>query len=127
MTRAIVLVCAAGLLVGIVPVLGSPVSGPYREPQRQGRKASKLEVGSPYEFKDIFRANQRASVIVEGDHNPVMNLTLKVFDPAGNLVAADTAGGDMVAVSWYPPRTQEYRISISGDGQEFNALEIFVK
>jgi hypothetical protein len=84
-------------------------------------------VGETYEFRDVFRANQRACVIVEGDHNPTMNLQIKVFDTAGSLVAADTGGGDFIAVMWYPPRTQEYRIAITGDGQQYNDLDIVVK
>jgi len=114
-------------LLAIGPVQSSPLRGHYREPQLRNEKRGRLQVGATYEFRDTFRANQRACVIVEGDHKPPMNLTIKVHDLAGNLVAGDNAGGDFVAVMWYPPRTQEYRIAITGDGNDFNDLDIVVK
>src|SRR5208337_2023387 len=108
MTRGVVLAILGLLFLNIGPLQSSALRGHYREPRLKNEKRGRLHAGAAYEFRDTFRANQRACVIVEGDHNPPMNLTIKVFDVAGNLVAADGSGGDFVAVMWYPPRTQEY-------------------
>jgi hypothetical protein len=115
------------LFLNIGPLHSSALRGHYREPRLKNEKRGRLHAGSAYEFRDRFLANQRACVIVEGDHNPPMNLTIKVFDAAGNQVAADSAGGDFVAAMWYPPQTQVYLISITCDGNDYNDLDIVVK
>ena len=80
-----------------------------------------------YSFTDTFRGNERACVIIEGDHKPVMDLRVVVKDKYNNVVAQDVAGGDFVSAIWYPPRTQEYTITISGNGSVENYLYIVVK
>jgi hypothetical protein len=128
MTRCTILAFLGLLFLGVGPLQSSATRGHYREPSlNRKEKRGKLPAGEAYEFRDTFRANQRACVIVEGDHNPPMNLTVKVFDAAGNLVAVDSSGGDFVAVMWYPPRMQDYRISITSDGNDYNDLDIVVK
>jgi hypothetical protein len=126
MTKHLLLAILGLVLLGMSPGQSSPLRGHYREAHLRNEKRSRLKVGGTYEFRDTFHANQRACVIVEGDHKPIMNLTVKVFDAAGNQVASDT-GGDILAVMWYPPRTQDYVVSITGDGDEYNDLDIVVK
>jgi hypothetical protein len=122
-----------GLLVLCAePVQTSPVVGPFRE-QNEGESRRRLEPKDRIRFPCKFVGNERACVIVEGDHDPVMKLVLKVFDSSDKLVAED-AGGDILAVAWYPPRTQEYFIEITQDPTDktqfkggYNALIIVVK
>jgi hypothetical protein len=86
-----------------------------------------VEAGKTYDFYDVFRGNQRACVIVEGDHRDQRgSLTLKVTDGTGNFVASD-GGGDCLAVIWYPSKNQRYRISITNNGASANQLDIVVK
>jgi hypothetical protein len=127
MTRGVILAILCLLFFNIGPLQSSSVRGHYREPRLKNEKRGRLHAGETYEFRDTFRANQRACVIVEGDHNPPVNLTVKVFDVGGNQVAADSGGGDFVAVMWYPPRAQEYRIRITSNGNDYNDLDIVVK
>jgi len=126
MAKCLVFAIFSIVLLGMGSVQSSPLRGHYREAQLTNDKRRRLQVGSAYEFRDTFRANQRACVIVEGDHKPPTNLTIKVFDAAGNQVASDS-GGDILAVMWYPPRTQDYVVSITGDGDQYNDLDIVVK
>jgi hypothetical protein len=117
------------VLLSVGGALSSPVKGQRRQPHDEGAKnrRGRLEPGVPYNFREAFYGNQRACVMVEGDHNPVMNLKLVVRDAKGNVVAEDRGPGDFVAVSWYPPRTQLYLISITGDGDVVNLIDVVVK
>jgi hypothetical protein len=78
-------------------------------------------------YQGEFRAGQRACVIVMGDHDPVVNLGLFVYDANGNLVARDEGGGDFVAVIWYPPRTATYRVKLKNPGTEWNKCWVSVQ
>jgi hypothetical protein len=126
-TKAVVTVSLSLLLLWIGVAWSSSIRGHYREAHLKEEKFARLRAGGTYEFVDVFRGNQRACVIIEGDHNPIINLTVKVFDSAGKEVAVDNGGGDVIAAMWYPPRTQEYRVVVGGDGAEFNDLDIVVK
>jgi hypothetical protein len=126
MAKGVVLAMLGLVLLCIGQLQSSPLRGHYREQRLKNEKRARLSAGTSYDFRDSFRANQRACVIVEGDHNPPTNLTIKVFDSAGNLVASDNKG-DFLAAIWYPSRTQEYLVSITSDGSEFNDLDIVVK
>jgi len=128
MLRGLFLAILGFLLLGVGPALSGPVRGHYRISRvDENGRPNRLEMNQTYTIRETFKANERACVIIEGDHNPVANITLKVHDANGKLVAADTAGGDIVATTWYPPRTQQYTISITSDGKDFNVLEIVVK
>jgi hypothetical protein len=126
MAKAVILAILGIVFLSIGPLQSSPLRGHYREQRLKNEKHARLSAGATYDFRDSFRANQRACVIVEGDHNPKVNLTVKVFDSSGNLVASDNKG-DFLAAIWYPSRTQEYLVSITSDGSEFNDLDIVVK
>jgi hypothetical protein len=129
MTRKVTLAILGILLLAAGSADSGPLGGPYQEPKRRGyeKGRGKLEAGQVYQFRDVFRGNQRACVIVEGDHEPVMNLKLQVFDGQNQLVAQDVAGGDIVAVIWYPPKTQTYTITVTSNGNTWNGLDIVVK
>src|SRR3954468_12414423 len=96
--------------------LAGPVDGPTTE---------KLEVPSSRpnavgeaDLTRVFRGGQRATVVVIGDHNPVADLEVRVYevkgDSEGKLIAHDggKASRDIVGVSWVPARTGPYRIVI---------------
>src|SRR4051812_43121110 len=61
-----------------------------------------------------FKGGERACVVVMGDHNPILPITVEIFDEKGHPVAQDepakgvdepkTPGNDIAAVFWYPPR-----------------------
>jgi hypothetical protein len=111
------------LLLGTAPARPGPVTGGYRDPE----KRLKVEPKQPYSYRETFIANERACVMVEGDHKPPMNLTLKIFDRTGKLVAENT-GHDLAVVTWYPPRTEQYTITIAHDHEtEWNGVDMVVK
>jgi hypothetical protein len=127
MFRVILLTLLAVLLLATAPAETSPVAGPYREAHSRNQKLTRVEPGRPYTFKEKFFGNERACVILLGDRKPRMNLTVKVFDRTGQLVVEDS-GGDFLAVIWYPPRTEEYTITISHDhATEWNGVDVVVK
>jgi hypothetical protein len=82
------------------------------------------------QFIKTYAADQRACVVVIGDHNPVVDLEIKVYDSKNQLIAADRGQGsarDFVAVMWYPPRQETYRIEVCSYGQEYNQCSIAFK
>jgi hypothetical protein len=115
------------LIIGAAKA-GPTIGGHYREQFRGKLDRRVLAEGNSYEFREDFRANERACVIVEGDQvEKSAKLSLEVFDAAGKLVAADTAGGNCVVAIWFPPRTQQYRIAIKNGGSHPHRLDIVVK
>jgi hypothetical protein len=82
-----------------------------------------------------FRGGERACVIVMGDHDPVMSITVEVYElrslesgKDGKPVArADSGRGDLVSVIWYPPRDEEYVIIVYTDGRVYNDCYISIK
>jgi hypothetical protein len=76
---------------------------------------------------EIFKGGERACVIVEGDHKPVINLVLEVRDAENKLVARDNAGGDICAVIWYPPRTGAYTIWLENKQNDYNIITLVVQ
>jgi hypothetical protein len=109
---------------------GEPVRGSRGFVQRLGGAAlgndGKLAPGTA-DFQEAFRGGRRACVIVKGDHRPVVDLALSVYDANGRLVAKDEGRGDFVAAVWYPPRDATYRIVIHNPGKEYNDCYIVVK
>jgi hypothetical protein len=65
-----------------------------------------------------FEGGRPARVILVGDHKPVADLEIFVFEVSekgdGKLVAHDGGPeqGDRLGVVWYPPRTGNYRIVV---------------
>lgn len=81
-------------------------------------------------FTKAYVAGQRACVVVIGDHNPIVDVEVKVYDEKNQLVAQDRGQGkakDFVAVMWYPPRQETYRIEVCSYGKEFNKCSIAFK
>src|SRR5437764_1261501 len=125
MCRTAMLAVAAAVLLGVAPTAGSPVKGHYREPpavSQQGPDRAVLNPLSSYTFTDTFRGNERACIVIEGDHKPVMDLKVTVRDELNNVVAQDLAGGDFVSAIWYPTQTQRYTVTITGNGSVENYL-----
>jgi hypothetical protein len=113
------LVVAGMIAIGVAAVLrAEPVGGPqyveaFRVPATKGS-----EIG---EAEQVFRfeGGKPARVILIGDHNPVADLEIFVFEVSekgvdGKLVAHDGGPeqGDRLGVVWYPPRTGNYRIVV---------------
>ena len=129
-----------GLLVGVLLLAlvgggrGGPVEGPdwFRKRVEKGIVSGGrvTEPGSQV-FSKTFAAGRRACVIAVGDHKPVVELSVEVFDSQGKLVAKDSGGEgearDFVAAIWYPPREETYRILIKSYGEEYNDVAIAVK
>jgi hypothetical protein len=121
MKRMLLLAVLASVLAIPGPGAGSPVEGKHS----LGRQ--RIPEGARARIDKEFRGGERACVIVKGDHDPVVDLELSVYDQKGNLVAEDKGGGDFVAVIWYPPRNAVYRIQIVNPGQAYNDLYISLK
>ena len=98
-----------------------------------GSSATRPEVGSaPWTTTRNFRGGERACVFAFGDHKPVVNLHLLVYEvKSGSLVAEDKANnslvGDYVGVVWYPPRTGDYKIELRNPGAEVNKCYVAIK
>jgi hypothetical protein len=81
-------------------------------------------------FSKVFAAGQRACVVVIGDHKPVVDLEIKIYDAKKNLVAhvrGQEPARDFVAVMWYPPRQEKYQIVINSYGKVHNECSIAIK
>jgi hypothetical protein len=100
---------------------GSPLEGKISLGVQRVAKQGRLR------FEKEFRAGERACVIVRGDHKPVVDLSLAVFDEKGNLIGKDASGGDFVSVIWYPPRDAVYRVEIVNPGEEYNDCYISLR
>lgn len=122
-------------LLGLVPVgVGSPVEGPSgaskRVPAGTVGEGGKITEPGILEFSKVYAAGQRACVIVIGDHDPVVDVEIKVYDSKNNLIVQDRGQGpaqDFAAVMWYPPRQETYRVAVHSYGKEFNKCYIAIK
>jgi hypothetical protein len=126
------------MLVGLsllctAPARTSPVDGPRQQDTPSAKTPFlRLLPGTTNRFTSTFAGNERACVIVVGDHDPVMKLVVKVYDSQKKLVREDS-GGDVLAVIWYPPHTEEYTIEIHKDAadptqfKQYNDLYVVVK
>jgi hypothetical protein len=57
---------------------------------------------------------------MHGDHRPVVNLGIEVYDENKRLVAKDEGTGDYSAVIWYPPATGRYSIRFLNPQSDLN-------
>jgi len=126
----------AFLCVATGAVLAGPVDGPssfrLQVPSTKGEQVGEAE------FVREFRGGQRACVIVVGDHDPVVELEVRVYETEkdstaeGKLVARDGGGKDVLGAVWVPARTGPYRIVILnpspfGPKNPYNRCYIAVK
>jgi hypothetical protein len=111
-----VLASASGL------VEGSPQEGGIAIPRVRLEAQDKRRL-PPLRFK----GNERACAILMGDHRPVVDLAIYVYDEKGTLVAKDDAGLDYCAAIWYPPRTATYTIVLENKGREYNDCYLSLK
>ena len=126
---------AIGLIfLALVPFSsGAPVEGTswgYREIKAGSVSDDKLTEPGTLELSNVFVAGRRASVIVIGDHEPVVDLEIMVYDSKKNLVAHDRGrepAQDYVAVMWYPPRQERYQIVINSYGKVLNKCSVAIK
>ncbi len=112
---------------------GAPVEGTswaYRVIKEGSESDGKVTEPGSLELSKVFVAGQKASVIVIGDHDPVVDVEIKVYDSKKNLVAHDRGKApsqDFVAVMWYPPREERYQIVINSYGKIPNKCSVAVK
>lgn len=84
------------------------------------RVPSSKEPGIPGENDEFViecRANQQTSILIRGDHAPVTDLEVLVYELSadkgeGKLVARDKGTGDLIGTVWIPAKTAQYRIVI---------------
>ena len=100
--------------------LSSPVDGSRSTHERVGEMSDRTLV-------ERFRGGERACVIVRGDHKPVVNVEVHISDDKGRPITKDVGGGDLVAVTWYPPRDGNYTIRIVNHGKEYNECYVVLK
>lgn len=107
------------LSVAIVLALGlawaGPVGGPKNSSQFQVPASRQEGVPGSRDLLVECQANERTSVLVKGDHQPVANLELLVFYVVGDeetLVARDFGTADLLGVEFVPPRAGTYRIVV---------------
>jgi hypothetical protein len=114
----------AGLVAG-----GLFWGGPGRAGPKDGNIGTyiKVEAGGKRSLKVRFKGNERACVIFIGDHDPVVDLAVYVFDEKGKLVTKDDPGGDFCAAIWYPPREGVYAIQVENRGNVWNKCWLAVK
>jgi hypothetical protein len=83
-----------------------------------------------WEIRRAYAAGQRACVIVIGDHDPVVDVEVRIYDSQKQLVAkrrGTAAAPDFVAVMWYPPRDETYRIEVRSYGKIENICSVAFK
>ena len=97
--------------------------------RRGGTTKYELPGGYPGEkkIKVKFEGGKRASIILEGDHRPVADLGIEVYDDNNRLVAKDEGKGDFAAVIWYPPVTGEYVIRLLNKQKDYNLCYLVIK
>lgn len=112
---------------------GAPIDGTSWAPRDIGEgteSGGKITEPGSQAIRKVFAAGQRACVIVIGDHKPVVDLEIKVYDAKKNLVAYDRGqepAQDFVAVMWYPPREERYEIVINSYGKVHNECSVAIK
>jgi hypothetical protein len=52
---------------------------------------------TPYEMTLSFRGGERACVVAQGDHDPVVPLDIAVYDKEDRLIAKDESPHDIVS------------------------------
>lgn len=77
----------------------------------------RVSAHSTYTDQILFRGNQRAEVVIEGDGD--CDLDLYVYNPEGVLVAKDDDDTDYCYVSWVPNYTKSYRIVVMNRGSVY--------
>jgi hypothetical protein len=116
----------AGVLLAVALACHSLGWASPEEGQRSGYV--KLEAGAKGRLeKMVFKGNERACVILIGDHEPVVDLVLSIYDSDNNLVTRDDPGGDYCAAIWYPTRDAAYTIEVENRGQQWNKCWIAFK
>jgi hypothetical protein len=98
------------------PVAGTIIRNAGREGSLQVPSARDGAFGEADMLVEC-RANQRTTIVIRGDHKPVADLELLVFEVApgnaeGKLVAGDKGKGDVVGAVWIPQRTAMYRVIV---------------
>jgi hypothetical protein len=124
-----VLIAVSLSLLCLAPLgRSAPVDGTSWAEKRV--EASSVAGPGVLSFDLTFVAGERACVIVIGDHKPVVEVEVKVYDAKKQLVAHDRGqapAADFVAVMWYPPRQESYRIDVINHGKEYNECSIAIK
>ncbi len=144
MTRAFAFfLVTAGVLCGTRFGAAGPVTGNWAfKPKIGGQGTLTLQKDTPMSSGKLgnrvkFKGGRRACVIVMGDHDPIVPVTLQIHDDQGNLVAVDepgknvdsskAPGNDVCAVVWYPPRDGYYKITIQNTGRDWNQCWVAIK
>jgi hypothetical protein len=85
--------------------------------------------GQPGEKRitERFAGGERACVIVRGDHKPVEDLIIEVYDENKNLVTKDDGKGDYAVVVWYPPQDGDYTIVLKHAQADYNRCYLVIK
>lgn len=122
----------ATVVFGVMAVASAgPVKGPSTHVAKapEAAKAPSGEiVGAPIQLEAEFEAGQRAMACVQGDHLPVVPVTIQVFDSEKKLVAEHRPKADVAAVVWYPERRQKYTVVVQNLGtQEWNRLTVIIR
>jgi hypothetical protein len=113
------LACLCALTLAVLVqghVGGGPVVRRYKEPPAKMWEKHSVESGRSLYLQDNFKGGERASVIVIGNEEFVMDLAVYVFDADGNCVARFDEGADYCAVEWYPPTPGRYTIEVRNRG-----------
>ncbi len=94
----------------------------------RGGKYVKVEPTESYHWKGIpFKGGERACVIVVGDHDPVCDILIEVFDENNNSVVKADPGSDFCAAIWYPKRDGIFNIKVSLRSDVWNKCWVSIK
>jgi hypothetical protein len=115
------------LLAGVLPLLLVALSSSSPLTGKRNLGVKRIEGTDFITFKEKFRGGERACILVKGDHNPVVDLAVAVYDENDRLVVKDDAGGEYVAAIWYPPRDAVYKIKILNSGTQHNMCYVSLK
>jgi hypothetical protein len=82
-------------------------------------------------FKLDFRGGERACVIVSGDHDPIVPVTVAIYEESTQRKLFEDISSqqapDIVAAIWYPPRDGHYVVEITNKSKEYNGLTVSIR
>jgi len=91
-------------------------------------EVERIEAGEKRKLGEIrYKGGERACIIFEGDHDPIVDIVVWVTDGSGKEVARYDRGGDIGAVIWYPPQEDTYTLWVHNPGAEFNKINYAFK
>ena len=120
MKKFLVALLFAGLFAAVPAVVEAAEGSPNGAQMITNNRADSYD--SEYHYV-TFRANERAIVCVEGDHDTDLDLT--IYDENGNEITSHIDNHDVCICSWVPRRTATFTIKVRNYGSVYNMYTLY--